>query len=516
MVRIIIVILMMMIPPAPLFAATYPAADEGDGTCSSANIQAAIDKASDGDTVTVPAGECTISTQINVTNKRITIQGNGVDSTILTANITTGTRPGVFKVTTKPAKITGFTFTGTAPTYGAHIVFEALNACAGESCTNDELFRVTGNKFLTGGYAVLTAWTNDNYGLIDNNEFIFSADTTAMQFYGGSRGGWGVASTIGTNKAVFVENNTFTNNSASKTRGLFDADGGARVVSRYNTITNAAIAGWHGYCGASAGTRQVEIYNNEATYATGTLAFGMFLRGGTGVVYNNKITAPSINYDIALFDYRIDSIDSCSGAAASCCETYPCTDQIGRGVDQSLDPMYFWNNSVNGSDADVVVYTAETDTCNAGAGVPAVSDYIQLNRDYYVAEKSGYTPYDCPHPLATELSGKSCDTTLYGTTGYGIDSAHDVTPSATNCTISPAAVQTITNGNTTTFTMTAPYGYDASGSGSCGGTLASGTYTTSAITANCTVTCTGQPHRAVLGGTGTVTLGGSGTATLGN
>ena len=66
-----------------------------------------------------------------------------------------------------------------------------------------------------------------------------------------------------------------------------------------------------------------------------------------------------------------------------------------------------------------------------------------------------------------------------------------VTPSAgTNGSISPNTPQTISNGSTTTFTVTPIAGFTAVVGGTCGGTLVGNTYTTNAITGACTVSAT--------------------------
>jgi hypothetical protein len=63
-----------------------------------------------------------------------------------------------------------------------------------------------------------------------------------------------------------------------------------------------------------------------------------------------------------------------------------------------------------------------------------------------------------------------------------------VTPSAgANGSISPSNPQAVTSGATSAFTVTPNSGYSASVGGSCGGSLVATTYTTNAITANCTV-----------------------------
>jgi len=64
-----------------------------------------------------------------------------------------------------------------------------------------------------------------------------------------------------------------------------------------------------------------------------------------------------------------------------------------------------------------------------------------------------------------------------------------VTPSVNGSggAISPAAAVSVPSGTTTSFTLQPASGYTASVGGTCGGTLSGTTYTTKAITANCTV-----------------------------
>jgi hypothetical protein len=64
----------------------------------------------------------------------------------------------------------------------------------------------------------------------------------------------------------------------------------------------------------------------------------------------------------------------------------------------------------------------------------------------------------------------------------------NVTPSAAGGgSISPSAVQVVALGATAAFTVTPDFGFGAAVGGTCGGTLAGNTYTTNAITGDCTV-----------------------------
>lgn len=63
------------------------------------------------------------------------------------------------------------------------------------------------------------------------------------------------------------------------------------------------------------------------------------------------------------------------------------------------------------------------------------------------------------------------------------------TSAGANGSITPAA-QTVTSGNTTSFTVTPNTGYYTASASGCGGSLNGSTYTTGAITADCTVSAT--------------------------
>ena len=51
--------------------------------CSQAAVQAALDAADEGDTVSIPAGSCLWPDGIAWTNKNIILQGAGIDQTII-------------------------------------------------------------------------------------------------------------------------------------------------------------------------------------------------------------------------------------------------------------------------------------------------------------------------------------------------------------------------------------------------------------------------------------------------
>ena len=88
---------------------------------------------------------------------------------------------------------------------------------------------------------------------------------------------------------------------------------------------------------------------------------------------------------------------------------YPALDQPGRGSFpvgnpgnwphvttgytnanyEALDPVYQWNNNLNGNTRPVT-----------GTSVTGTQNYVKPNRDYYDnVQKPGYTPLVYPHPL---------------------------------------------------------------------------------------------------------------------
>jgi hypothetical protein len=180
-------------------------------------------------------------------------------------------------------------------------------------------------------------------------------------------------------------------------------------VFRYNTVNDALVEA-HSLQGNHRATRKWEIYNNTFNQVKQAMWVPMFIRGGTGVIFNNVVTGTWTNPNIA-----IDNVRSCESRSVSgICNGssswdgnesdqagYPCRDQIGRSTDQwlwtssnpyppqALDPAYAWNNK-HGSE-DVVFYHHNCDTNKS---------HIKVGRDIFTGiQKPGYTPYTYPHPL---------------------------------------------------------------------------------------------------------------------
>lgn len=182
----------------------------GNTCCTVANVQAAIDAAARGDTVSVPAGECTWTAPISIT-KGITLQGAGSTNTIITINYHTAT--------TKYAEPCHWPLTGSGLSYST-INFKSSDIASDEN----ELFRITGFRFNAStdiDYAVFISVINDQITplrkvRIDNNFFYGPPTKTSWQY---------VLYTYGRIYGVFDSNTVDAGSPAWDIRGMSICDG---------------------------------------------------------------------------------------------------------------------------------------------------------------------------------------------------------------------------------------------------------------------------------------------------
>jgi hypothetical protein len=362
-------------------------------SCSQTDVQNAINSATSGDTVVMPAGNCTWTGTITL-SEGILLKGAGIDNTII---LYTGTTNAI--ISTDRCRITSLTL---------------------ESSSASDLIRQSGQywridhiKFIdlgSVGTAVYSIQQNEAGkpwpGLIDNCEI-----TNCRILVIGNSGFyrmstiWNEPLGLGTNDAVYVENCTITKDSGN----AIDANRAGKYVIRYCTLNDGYIEAHSLQADQERATRSWEIYGNIINEVNIAMWVPMFLRGGTGVVFNNIIDS-GFTSDIALDNVR--SFTDAGGDAKMCNgssswdgntagqQGWMCRDQIGASTDVSLwastspypsqtqDPAYFWNNK-DTSGNDVVPFI------HNGCG-----NWIQVNRDYYTGTaKPGYVPYPYPHPL---------------------------------------------------------------------------------------------------------------------
>ncbi|MCO6434648.1 hypothetical protein [Nitrosomonas nitrosa] len=382
-------------------------------SCSQSDVQRAIDSARDGDLVLVPAGTCTWTAGITFSNTRVTVQGAGVDqTTIIDA---TGSEydevPFIIAgLEGKSFRITGFTFSGGGDTYG---IIKILGNCKNWRIDNCRFHSQQARAIVVGWYS----WT---YGLIDHCTFTGESTFSCVLVHADDSTDWARPLSLGSEKAVYVEDCTFDFKIVNEWNVAIDASFGGRYVFRHNKLTNITVA-THDICNnPGRSVHSYEIYENSFILDGQSAYRGMNLRGGTGVIYNNTFTMVNGGYlqnPIMVANYRscrkiVD--DQCARHGWDTCDGdskfdgnldstgYPCLDQIGRTSDingdgiQDLAPLYEWNNTLNGADTDLTIHTFEN--CDNSS----VAKHIKENRDYYNdTRKPGYSHYVYPHPLTT-------------------------------------------------------------------------------------------------------------------
>ncbi len=456
----VIAFLLLILPSLAFGAANYTAED-CENTATHPHVQAAVDSCvGDGvcTSVTVPAGSCTWTSGVSISGKAMTLQGAGTANTIITTNGVWGGSINVTCSTANFVTVKDIYFIGGTNTYPINFY--------PTSQPQVDCFRFTGNRVASTGTDRRGVTVFDSaYGLIDNNIFEVGSGISAqiITVFGGMLSnvearaagyqGWQRALTLGTNNAVYIENNTFNYPANYSGDDSIDAYNGARLVIRYN-VFNSTTQGFHGCdSGSRRSAHSYEVYNNSYINNGTTQLRKATLRGGTGVFYNNTYGGTGAAWwEIYLANYRslgaesdwgicdgtdyrilptlADHVDYsvvsttegsyyCSvsrdtpctvvgdcpggetcdsyldGAAA---DGYACRDQIGRTTNQVLSPLYIWNNG--------------------SIGAATASSHVVAERDYYETAgtvKPGYSAYSCPHPKAL-LTG-SCTSTA-GIGGY--------------------------------------------------------------------------------------------------
>lgn len=443
------IVVLTLTSPEPARAAVIDAA-----SCSTTDVQAAIDGASAGDEIVLPACSATWSVAV-VVDRPVTIRGAGEAATLLT-----GGGAAFFDVdidATGLVRFTGMEMRGAVD--GEAI---SINGRAQFRVDHCRFVDITGRSIFLGYQNWATADMPAVRGLVDHITYEATDSLTPIMVYGRDDA-WLRGEGYGTDDAVFVEDSTFDFATPGVNSSVLDGEHGARFVVRHNTIVNGEIQQHDtGSTPQGRGTRAIEVYANtfECHVADcGNSVFG--IRGGTGLIYDNVIPAGYVTPTFTQI-YRVTDDGSspwssrcdatpervcgtffshCSGGdhhtcfddtecsgAGTCVDTctvdgdcpagagcvaldgqleasgWPCRDQTGRGADdpvthvQSSAPLYWWNNTAPGG----MPYDLYVASVNA--------PFIQENRDYCNHAPTtacggtapfDYTPFPYPHPLAT-------------------------------------------------------------------------------------------------------------------
>ena len=378
--------------------------------CSNAAVQTAINSASNGDTVVIPAGSCTWTGTVTVpATKGITLQGAGMDSTVIVNGLSTAAKLLEIGVASGNAltRVTGLTLDArmtVGPSFGEQITVGGLGV---------DRFRLDHLRLRNvrlRGIVIVATNGGELSGLIDSNVFECPGDYSchAVDLVGSWAGGGTTFEVnapfarpfeLGSNKSIYIENNVF--DFAYPNDGAIDGFGGIQVVFRFNSVKNAMV-GWHGADSASyRGPHWYEVYGNTFTDTGTAPGAGYFYRGGTGVQFDNQWSSNRGRFSngaISIYRARPETFGSfgqCDGSSpwdgnrgtAGVNPGWPCLDQLGwlfgtgPGVAPIHMPAYFWGDRTNGALTPIGTYEA---------GRENMSNWLVENRDWYV-EKAGFT-----------------------------------------------------------------------------------------------------------------------------
>jgi PKD repeat protein len=357
-----------------LFIPALRADNHNAASLSPADIQAAVNAASPGDYVILPAGNYSgFNSTVDIPNG-ISVKGQGRDITIIR------------KTSTVNSIMLRFNNAGQASAYQAEISDFSLHGRGDQATLDTGIDIAQGMKnfkihdLTLQGFGYTGARVHGySYGVIWNCRFLdcyapgygYGVGVTAEE-PGDVKPGdaaWARPLVLGGNEWVFVEDCYFSNQ-----RHVIASNYGARYVFRYNTCVNnkrTEFIDVHGYSGTARGGRAWEVYHNSLTGDPVNWPDGIGMTGGDGVVFNNTMQT-NIAFPIYLAD------DSCEGS-------YPGPDQMRS--------CYIWGNTEDGyqvnrvgsgSNHDIAVYCTQ---------------FLLENRDFFLYPMPGYTPYTYPHPL---------------------------------------------------------------------------------------------------------------------
>lgn len=425
----------LLLSPATLVGSGTVVTPGGGNTINAAStsyadVLAAYNAASDGDTIQIPAGDSTWTTQLAVT-KGVYIKGAGQGVTILRDGISkNGTAASrMFSISVNhPQRVwmSDFSF---ASSVSDPNTFNLGHIFVGGTQRHFRMFNVT---VLSCACAFIRT-TDSALGVISQVNFTSSFQNLLLALpatWGGSAygdGSWATQLWWGNDMSHgftyppqwFVEQCTITRSNAGAGGAIaqaFDGWNGARVVLRYNTLDGMNFTS-HGTDSGQRqrGIRQMEVYNNTFIYRNSDANdFCVWMRSGTGVAHNNTISLPGGGWTNSLLKASNcrDSDAGCGGpsfppwGACNGTSAYDtsrpgggliCVDQPGSGtsrdlggvesvtpspLNNALDPIYLWSNS-------------GTNATNVGA-----SANVQSGRDFIIGTaRPGYTPYTYPHPI---------------------------------------------------------------------------------------------------------------------
>lgn len=427
MKRVRIVIVISFCFSLHTLAKDIPVQSPGNHNDIQPGIQAAVDKAENGDRIVLPEGEFLFNKQV-VVEKFISIKGAGLKKTILyrSPDMPDSLMHGrewntmlFFNIRSDQSSrivISGICFRSKKPSVvmgdgGSRIGDAGIRMV---QCVDFLIEQCRFEYFGHGGIYVIHKDTLAR-GLIRKNEFYYNARFGlgyGVVIYSTNKQ-WIPDPQFGSSNFIFIEDNLFDyhrHTVASGGCGLF--------VFRYNTVlNNTAAYGEHAIDTHEArplegdnsphGTRAVEVYNNvlintKYTYG-GNIKKGVrigmsslenaavAIRAGEAVVYNNEVKG--YRYAVRLSNWYFGGTP----------QPYPVLFGPGYLSGKALGPGHRGMNPPQ-SDGDVFIWDNKIspfleDEWNT---FPPFNNeepgWWKEGRDYHLAPKPGYKPFPYPYP----------------------------------------------------------------------------------------------------------------------
>ena len=282
-------------PPqaAMLAQTTISSAVLNAASCNYNDVNTAVQKAGSGMTVQVPAGSCSWGTQQLKIPAGVYLRGAGQDVTTIRRVGAVDRASYLVAYDCSNGKVADFSKMTLVGNGDGTIPDSGLGLLGG--CKDFKVSNATFSHFVNS--AVFVGDAPAQRGVIAQNRFIdnYSADLKDLGYGVSLSGGadW-PALGLGTQNAVYIEDNSFSGNRQSVT-----SNNGAVFVFRHNTVTatdatkDFYMTDVHGLSTAAHGTRSYEIYDNtfQARGVNGLVRTAISVAGGDGVIFNNTIPA---------------------------------------------------------------------------------------------------------------------------------------------------------------------------------------------------------------------------------
>lgn len=413
---------------APLFIAIVcQGAVHTAAGLSEAQVQAAIDLCSDGDTARLPDGSATWTSGVTISGKGITINPATRLGVSLTQN-GSGTMFAFTRDSTHVSTLAGVRFVDGSGA-GRYVdisgsgrpVILCSNFMEFADSGVDHCVKITGRGSILHNNAIFV--TPDGENIEARSAIWVKGDVSAGEAE------WDLADTIGTGDITGEVNLYFEDNFVTNiTQQTVDCDEECRLVFRHNTMKDSAVVVHGGDTSCGGGGRQWEFYDNTFIRVDNGFPINrwFYLRGATGVIMDNVIPEAGSPDGMTFpnkveIDFTIQYLRRDSSCPLSCWgvddpgNQYPAPLQIGQNTDtpDSIPdkPVIVSGNTGDGtSSGNFITRSDFTDEPQCTGTPDVVADYVQPGRDYTNANVWGYTKFTYPHPLRSEAGGGDGET----------------------------------------------------------------------------------------------------------